>query len=147
MTAMQQLPHFDQLLNLLEIFEILASSKEVTELNDKDTTIKLFFDDKIRMGAVYKYIHAKYDKNPDVNDVAASVHLSTSAFCRYFKKQTRMTFTDFVNQYRITQAKTLLLKGSSVTEVCYEVGFQSLSYFNKLFQKLTGENPSAFKRR
>lgn len=147
MTAMQQLPHFDQLLNLLEILEILASSKEVTELNDKDTTVKLFFDDKIRMGAVYKYIHAKYDKSPDVNDVAASVHLSTSAFCRYFKKQTRMTFTDFVNQYRITQAKTLLLKGSSVTEVCYEVGFQSLSYFNKLFQKLTGENPSAFKRR
>ena len=147
LTAMQLLPHFEQLLNLLEIFEILANSKEVTELNDKDTTIKLFFDDKIRMGAVYKYIHANYDKNPDVNSVAASVHLSTSAFCRYFKKQTRMTFTDFVNQYRVTQAKTLLLKGSSVTEVCFEVGFESLSYFNKLFRKLTGENPSAFKRR
>jgi YesN/AraC family two-component response regulator len=58
-----------------------------------------------------------------------------------------MTFTDFVNQYRITQAKTLLLKDISVSEACYEVGFQSLSYFNKLFKKLTGENPSAFKRR
>ncbi len=147
LTSMQLLPHFEQLLNLLEIFEILAASKEVTELNDKDTTIKLFFDDRIRMGAVYKYIHANYDKSPDVNAIAASVHLSTSAFCRYFKKQTRMTFTDFVNQYRVTQAKTLLLKGSSVTEVCYEVGFESLSYFNKLFRKLTGENPSAFKKR
>ena len=147
LTSMQLLPRFEQLLNLLEIFEILAASKEVTELNDKDTTIKLFFDDRIRMGAVYKYIHANYDKSPDVNAIAASVHLSTSAFCRYFKKQTRMTFTDFVNQYRVTQAKTLLLKGSSVTEVCYEVGFESLSYFNKLFRKLTGENPSAFKRR
>jgi len=147
LTVMQLLPHFEQLLSLLEIFEILAASKEVTELNDKDTTIKLFFDDRIRMGAVYKYIHANYDQSPDVNAIAASVHLSTSAFCRYFKKQTRMTFTDFVNQYRVTQAKTLLLKGSSVTEVCYEVGFESLSYFNKLFRKLTGENPSAFKRR
>jgi len=147
LTSMQLLPHFEQLLNLLEIFEILAASKEVTELNDKDTTIKLFFDDRIRMGAVYKYIHANYDQSPDVNAIAASVHLSTSAFCRYFKKQTRMTFTDFVNQYRVTQAKTLLLKGSSVTEVCYEVGFESLSYFNKLFRKLTGENPSAFKKR
>jgi AraC-like DNA-binding protein len=98
------------------------------------------------MGSIYKYIHAHYDKSPDVNTVAASVHLSTPAFCRYFKKQTKMTFTDFVNQYRITQAKTLLLKGLTVSEACYEVGFESLSYFNKLFKRLVGENPSQFKK-
>ena len=57
-----------------------------------------------------------------------------------------MTFTDFVNQYRITQAKTLLLQDKTVSEVCYEVGFESLSYFNKLFKKITGENPSKFKQ-
>jgi len=144
---MQELSHFEQLLNLLEVFQTLALSKEATELNEKDTSIKLFMDDKIRMGSVYKYIHANYDKNPDVNAVAESVHLSTAAFCRYFKKQTKMTFTDFVNQYRITQAKTLLLKDLSVSEACYEVGFESLSHFNKLFRKLTGENPSTFKKR
>jgi AraC-like DNA-binding protein len=144
---MQDLPHFEQLVNLLEVFQLLSVSKEVTELNDKDTSIKLFFDDKIRMGSVYKYIHANYNNDPDVNTVAASVHLSTAAFCRYFKRQTKMTFTDFVNQYRITQAKTLLLKGLNVTEVCYEVGFESLSHFNKLFKKLGGENPSAFRKK
>ena len=143
----QTLPHFEQLLNLLEVFHTLATSSDVTELNEKDTSVKLFMDDKIRMGSVYQYIHANYDKDPDVNVVAANVHLSTPAFCRYFKRQTKMTFTDFVNQYRITQAKTLLLKGFSVSEVCYEVGFESLSHFNKLFKKLTGENPSAFKKR
>jgi len=142
----QALPHFEQLLNLLEVFHTLATSREVTELNEKDTTVKLFMDDKIRMGSVYQYIHANYDKAPDVNVVAARVHLSTPAFCRYFKKQTKMTFTDFVNQYRIAQAKTLLLKDLSVSEVCYEVGFESLSHFNKLFKKLAGQNPSVFKR-
>ena len=144
---MQALPHFEQLLNLLEVFQILATSKEVLQLNQQDTSIKLFLDDKIRMGAIYKYIHANYDNNPDVNAVASSVHLSTPAFCRYFKKQTKMTFTEFVNQYRITQAKTLLFKDVSISEACYEVGFESLSYFNKLFRKLTGENPSSFKKR
>ena len=132
---------------LLEIFQILATSGEVTELNEQDTSVKLFLNDKIRMGAIYKYIHANYDETPDVNKVAASVHLSTAAFCRYFKKQTKMTFTDFVNQYRITQAKTLLLRDISISEACYEVGFESLSYFNKLFKKITGENPSVFKKR
>jgi AraC-like DNA-binding protein len=142
----QNLSHFFQLISLLEIFQLLAVSKEVTQLNQQDTSIKLFLDDRIRMGSVYKYIHANYDKHPDVNAVAASVHLSTAAFCRYFKKQTNMTFTDFVNQYRITQAKTCLLKGLTVSEACYEVGFESLSYFSKLFRRLTGEPPSAFKR-
>jgi len=58
-----------------------------------------------------------------------------------------MTFTEFVNQYRITQAKTLLLQDKSISEVCYEVGIESLSYFNKVFKKITGENPSVFKKR
>ncbi|MBS1916026.1 MAG: helix-turn-helix domain-containing protein [Bacteroidetes bacterium] len=144
---MQTFNYFDQLLCLLQIFQILANSKEVTALNEQDTSIKLFLNDKIRMGAIYKYIHANYNERPDVNKVAASVHLSTAAFCRYFKKQTNITFTDFVNQYRITQAKTLLLQDKSVSETCYEVGFESLSYFNKLFKKIIGENPSAFKNR
>lgn len=144
---MQGLPHFEQLLKLLEVFQHLAKSKEVVQLNNRDTSIKLFLDDRIRMGSIYKYIHANYDNKPDVNAVAESVHLSTPAFCRYFKKQTKITFTDFVNQYRITQAKTLLLNDVTVSEACFEVGFESLSYFNKLFKKLTGENPSVFKKK
>jgi len=144
---MRKLSHFEQLLCLLEIFQILATSEEVVELNEEDTSVKLFLNDKIRMGAIYKYIHANYNETPDVNKVAASVHLSTAAFCRYFKKQTKMTFTEFVNQYRITQAKTLLLQDISISEACYEVGFESLSYFNKLFKKIAGENPSVFKKR
>jgi AraC-like DNA-binding protein len=143
---MKKLGHFEQLLCLLEILQILASSTEVTQLNEQDTSIKLFLNDKLRMGAIYKYIHAHYNETPDVNKVAAGVHLSTAAFCRYFKKQTKLTFTEFVNQYR-TQAKTLLLQDKNISEVCYEVGIESLSYFNKLFKKITGENPSAFKKR
>lgn len=144
---MNELSHFQQLLCLLEILQLLATSKEVRILNDLDTSIKLFLNDKIRMGSIYKYIHANYNQTPDVNEVASGVHLSTAAFCRYFKKQTKMTFTDFVNQYRINQAKTLFLQEKNVSQVCYEVGFESLSYFNKLFKKETGENPSAFKKK
>lgn len=144
---MNELSHFQQLLCLLEILQLLATSKEVRILNDLDTSIKLFLNDKIRMGSIYKYIHANYNQTPDVNEVASGVHLSTAAFCRYFKKQTKMTFTDFVNQYRINQAKTLFLQDKNVSQVCYEVGFESLSYFNKLFKKETGENPSAFKKK
>jgi AraC-like DNA-binding protein len=79
--------------------------------------------------------------------VAAKVNFTTAAFCRYFKKQTNITFTDFVNQYRIDVAKNLLMQDKNVTETCYAIGFESLSYFNKLFKKIVGENPSDFKRK
>ena len=144
---MQRLGNFERLISLIEVLQILADSEEVVKLNEQDTSIKLFLNDKIRMGAIYKYIHANYSSTTNVNEVAASVHLSTAAFCRYFKKQTKMTFTEFVNQYKITQAKTFLLEEKNISEVSSQCGFQSLSYFNKLFKKVAGENPSAFKKR
>lgn len=139
--------NFTSLMGLIEILEILANSKEVKELNNEDTRIKWFLNDKIRMGTIYDYIHENYDKKTNVNQIAEIVSLSTPAFCRYFKKQTNMTFTDFVNNYRINQAKIFLLKDSSITEVCFQVGFESLSYFNKLFKQHVGETPSEFKKR
>jgi len=138
---------FDSLIGLIEILQILAGSEEVKELNKEDTRIKWFMNDKIRMGTIYDYIHENYDKKPNVNEIAKIVSLSTPAFCRYFKKQTNMTFTDFVNNYRISQAKIFLLKDYSVTEVCFQVGFESLSYFNKLFKQHTGETPSEFRKK
>lgn len=138
---------FESLVGLIEILQILAGSAEVKELNKEDTRIKWFLNDKIRMGTIYDYIHENYDRKPNVNEVAQVVSLSTPAFCRYFKKQTNMTFTDFVNNYRINQAKIFLLKDQSVTEVCFQVGFESLSYFNKLFKQHTGETPSEFKKK
>jgi len=138
---------FNSLMGLIEILHILAESNEVKELNKEDTRIKWFLNDKIRMGTIYDYIHENYDKKTNVNEVAEVVSLSTPAFCRYFKKQTNMTFTDFVNNYRINQAKIFLLKDYSVTEVCFQVGFESLSYFNKLFKQHTGETPSEFRKK
>ncbi|WP_312076481.1 AraC family transcriptional regulator [Chryseobacterium sp.] len=138
---------FDSFIDFIGILQTLADSEEVSELNTEDTRIKWFLNDKIRMGTIYDYIHENYDKNPDVNTIAKEVNLSTPAFCRYFKKQTNMTFTDFLNTYRINQAKLFLLQNLTVTEVCLNVGFESLSYFNKLFKKYIGETPSAFKKR
>jgi AraC-like DNA-binding protein len=144
---MQSMEPFDQLICLIEILQLLARSKEYEILNDQDTSVKVFRKDKIRMSSVYEYIHSNFDQKPDVNVIASKVHLSTAAFCRYFKKQTKMTFTDFVNQYRISQAKTHLLKEKNVSEAAYAVGFESISHFNKVFKKNTGENPSEFRRR
>jgi len=136
----------DQLLQLINIFQLLANSNEGVILNDDLTSKNFILKDKIRMGAIYEYIDAQYHQKPDVNIVAEKVNLTTPAFCRYFKRQTNMTFTEFVNQYRIERAKNLLMQNHNVSETCYAIGFESISYFNKLFKQIVGENPSDFRR-
>lgn len=146
---LKQLPTLSalqQLVELINIFDILANSKDMLILNDESLRKKIILKDRIRMGTIYEYIDSNYNKKPDVNVVAEKVHLTSSAFCRYFKKQTNMTFTEFVNQYRIDVSKNLLMHDKNVTETCYAVGFESLSYFNKIFKKLVGQNPSDFKK-
>ena len=82
-----------------------------------------------------------------MEEIVALTNLSNASFCRYFKKMTSMTFTEFLNQYRINTAKRLLLKHCNVSEACYESGFENLSHFNKTFKKLSGENPKDFRKR
>lgn len=145
--VMQRQDKFTQLISLLEIFRFLADSTEAAVLNETDTSVKFFVNDKIRMGTIYEYVQQHYQDTVHVDDVAALVHLSTPAFCRYFKKHTRMTFTEFVNQYRISQARTLLLRDSCISAISDASGFQNISHFNKLFKRSTGDTPSAFRKK
>jgi AraC-like DNA-binding protein len=145
--SLSGLSHFNQLMELLQIFQLLAETKEVNMLNSRPLTSASAFKEQERMKRIYNYIESHFQEKVDVNRVAEISHLTTAAFCRYFKKITRMTFTDFLNQYRINHAKNLLLQDKTVTEACYESGFDNLSYFNKTFKKLAGENPSQFRKR
>jgi AraC-like DNA-binding protein/mannose-6-phosphate isomerase-like protein (cupin superfamily) len=140
------LGHFEQLVELLQIFQILATS-EMMVLNAHPVANKSIRKDMGRIERIHHYVEENYQQKVDVNEAAQLSHLTTAAFCRYFKKVTRMTFTEFLNQYRVTQSKKLLLQQQTVTEACYGSGFDNLSYFNKTFKKLAGENPSAFRKR
>ncbi len=141
------LPHFEQLISLLQIFNLLAHSKEVEILKARPIANASVLKEQQRLQKVYHFIEANYLKEIDVNNVAKLCNLTTAAFCRYFKKSTQYTFTGFVNQFRINQSKKLLLQHKNVTEACYESGFANISYFNKTFKKITGENPSVFKKK
>src|SRR5207253_2183104 len=109
------LSHFKQLTELLNIFQLLAASKEYTSLHARPIANASLLKEQQRMHKIYHFIETHYQQAIDVHEVAALTHLTTSAFCRYFKKTTHLTFTDFLNQYRISQAKKLLLHDKNVT--------------------------------
>jgi len=141
------LSHFEQLITLLQVFQILAESKETIALKTRPIANVSVLKEQQRLHKIYHFIETQSHRQIDVNEVAKLSHLTKAAFCRYFKKSTHLTFTDFLNQYRINQAKKSLLQNKTVTEACYESGFENLSHFNKTFKKFTGENPTAFKKK
>jgi AraC-like DNA-binding protein len=144
---LSSLPHFDQLITLLQVFHLLANSSETEMLKARPIASASVLKEQQRLQKVYHFIEANFQTQIDVNVVAALCNLTTAAFCRYFKKSTHYTFTDFLNQFRVNQSKKILMQDKNVTEACYESGFSNVSYFNKTFKKITGENPSAFKKK
>ena len=141
------LSHFEQFIEVLSLFQILSTATEMTLLHDKPFENLYNNKEQLRLKVVYKFIENNYQRAISIEEISTLTHLSKAAFCRYFKKMTRLTFTEFLNQYRIEQAKRLLKSDKNVTETCYECGFESLSYFNRIFKKVVGENPIQFKKR
>jgi AraC-like DNA-binding protein len=137
----------EQLVLLLDIFQTLAQSTESTPLSIQPLSNQQAFIEQQRLKKIYNYVEQNYAQTIDFQEVIHLSNLSNAAFCRYFKRMTKLTFTEYLNQYRINQAKQLLLQDHSVTEACYACGFENLSYFNKSFRRWVGENPLGFKKR
>lgn len=92
------------------------------------------------------YILANQADPIDLDKVAQAMHVSTFYFCKMFKKATGLTFTDYLSRVRVEKAKTLLLNPHlRISEIAYDVGFQSLTHFNRMFRKIVGESPTAYR--
>ncbi len=78
--------------------------------------------------------------------VAAAVHTSVFYFCKQFSKLTGTTFTEYVSRMRVEKAKNLLLNPNlRISEIAYEVGFQSLTHFNRVFKNIVGQSPTEYR--
>src|SRR4051812_16058493 len=78
--------------------------------------------------------------------VAHASGASVFHFCKVFKKSTGLKFTDYVARIRLEDAKTQLLNPSRrISEVAYDVGFQSLTQFNRMFKRIFGQSPTEFR--
>lgn len=141
------LGYFDQFLEILSILKVLSDSDEKELLHTHAVVNPYNQKAQGRLRDIYQFIDHQYQRKIDIAEVAALSNLTNAAFCRYFKRMTRLTFTEFVSHYRIDKAKKLLRLDNNITETCFQCGFESISYFNKVFKRVTGENPLAFKKR
>jgi AraC-like DNA-binding protein len=93
-----------------------------------------------------QFILENQGEDLSLGQVAKAVNTSTFYFCKMFKKTTGLNFTDYVSRIRIEKAKNLLLnRNLRVSEIAYEVGFQSLTHFNRVFKKIMGQSPTDYR--
>ncbi len=94
------------------------------------------------------YIEENHMEEMSLDEVAKAVNMSAFYFCKMFKKSTGMTFTDYLARVRVEKVKNLLLNPHKrISEAAFEAGFQSLSQFNRVFRKIAGEAPTAYRER
>ena len=93
-----------------------------------------------------KYIQEHQGEEISLADVAKAVNTSSFYFCKMFRKVTGINFTDYLSRLRIERAKNLLLNPNlRISEIAYDVGFQSLTHFNRVFKKIVGHSPTDYR--
>lgn len=106
------------------------------------------FDSRSRtlIESAKRYIEVNYRTQLGYKDVACEIFISPSYFLNLFKKETGVTFTDYLTNVRIREAKNLLRTSEmSITEIAYEVGFNNSNYFSNIFRKSTGVSAKEYR--
>jgi AraC-like DNA-binding protein len=147
MIEISQSRGFDRILLLFSILAKVASSKEFKLLASPDIHYNYNMDDANRLNRVYRFLINNFKQEISLKDAASVANLSPSAFCRYFKERTNKTFLQLLTEIRIGHACRLISNNNyPVSDICYVVGFNNVSYFIKQFRKVTGTTPLAYKQ-
>lgn len=130
----------------VRMLHAVSRIEELVPLSPECYTTALTDPEGMRIASVYNYIIQNYNRELSLEEAAARAHLTPTAFCRYFKKHTRLTFVNFVNKIRINEACKQLVsgRGGGIAAVAYSCGFNSITNFNYVFKNITGLSPSEY---
>jgi AraC-like DNA-binding protein len=100
-----------------------------------------------RINQVFQYVQKEFTHQVSLEKAAALIHLSESAFCKFFKRTSGKTFSDYTNDIRIAHACYLLIETDKpVNVIATESGFESLTYFNRIFLKKKKLKPRDYRK-
>ncbi len=100
-----------------------------------------------RLSSVMQYVAAHYKETLTTRHLAEAAYLSEGHFCRSFKEATGKTPLAYIMEYRIDRAAALLRHTElSVTEVALQTGFFEVNYFSRVFRRVKGVSPTAYRR-
>jgi len=134
---------------LLEILEIMAADHDKVILSSPNYgNIKINYKDVNRMELLIDFVFKNFSREISIAEVAAILNISRNSFCRYFKTRTNKVFSEFLSEVRVGNACKLLIENKmSISQICYESGFNNMSNFYRQFKNVKHITPSEFQKK
>ena len=128
---------FDSVLELMSILHDLSISRDFRILSDSGfSDTEIFSYNSRRIEKVMEFIHTSFDKQISLGEAAKIASMTESAFSRFFKLRTGMTFIDCLTEVRLGHASRMLISTTkTIAEIAYSCGFNNISNFNRIFRK------------
>lgn len=138
---------FEGISKLLNILHKLSVTNDYHYISSSNYTNTHKISETERMRIVHEYVLKHFKENINLSTVASLSNMTEAAFCRYFKSRTNKTFSDFVKEIRIGNAcKMLQNEQKSISQICYESGYNTVSNFNNQFKSLKGVSPLQYQK-
>lgn len=155
--ALESLPLFSEILEktgldkltaLWRLLNLLSKKTDYRLLSSPIYRPILGTDSESRIDRACQHIHENFTRKISLPEMAKKVGMTQNSFCRFFKKMTGKSFTDYVNDLRISRARKLLAESeANISEVAYASGFESMTHFNRIFLKKNEMPPREFRGR
>ncbi|CAH1002251.1 HTH-type transcriptional activator RhaS [Neolewinella maritima] len=141
-----ELPPLGRLLLLIDILSKLAESEDCEDLNAEGFHLQVETHGYERFNEIQTFIGQNFDRDVPLDEIAGVAAMTVPAFCRYFKKTTGKTFVTYLNDFRIVYACKLLADDhTTIQNVAFDSGFNSVSQFNRAFKKHTGKTATEYR--
>tara|TARA_R110001583_G_scaffold143311_4_gene295426 strand:+ start:473 stop:1345 length:873 start_codon:yes stop_codon:yes gene_type:complete len=138
---------FANFLGFQSVLYDLAISRNKKSLTNISFENQNDFYNSERIEKTYNYIKSNYDKKIKVKDAAAHINMTVISFSRLIKQRTGKTFVEFLNELRLGYATRKLIEtNESISEICFNCGFNNISNFNRVFKKKQSCTPSEFRQ-
>lgn len=136
----------DKILKLISILDDLSKKQPILIASNSFHNV-VSKKNEIRINKVCLYIQNNFHTKISLKEVADLIYLTESNFCKFFKKATGKTYSDYLNELRINEACRLLVQTEkSINQISFECGFETLSYFNRVFLSKKEMTPSIFRK-
>ncbi|MDA3879332.1 MAG: AraC family transcriptional regulator [Prolixibacteraceae bacterium] len=137
---------FDSYIEFQSLLYDLAISRDQKFLTNLSFQKNSDFFNSDKIEKIYNYVRDNYSRKIMLEDAANLLNMSIVSFSRLIKQRTSKSFVDFVNEIRLGYATRMLIEtNKSVSEICYECGFNNISNFNRTFKKKQKCTPSEFR--
>lgn len=139
---------FEQLILLLELLRTLAETSYVTPICSEEYALDFNESQLGRIKIVYDHIMEHFKEPVRIKEIADKLNISEAAFYKFIKKQTKKSYTQIINEFRTHYASKLLMTtDKTISQICFESGYNNLSYFNRKFKEIMKETPHSFRSR